>query len=300
MPCFHPIPAWRSPSGEVLLRETPDARALWLACSTCLGCRWAHARGWALRCHHEYQLHDAALFTTLTYDDDHVPPTLEQRHLQLWLKRFRKALGLLRTPILLPRNTVWMQRSYTRFFASGEYGDTYNRPHYHALLFGPRALGTYGEALATASWTDRDGKPIGLVRTYPASAAAINYVAGYTDKKIGFKERARPDQVDPRTGEVYTWKPPFIAMSRRPGIGAHARQWVNSWRDKAVLNGHEMPVPRYYHEAWKATATPEEQEQLQYEKDKAAILRDTTQYRLEAEERLAIARQKLKSQRRRH
>lgn len=276
MPCHHPIPAWRTQKGEILLQANATLRAdayrLSLPCSQCLGCRQAHAKAWALRCTLELQQHDSAVFTTLTYSDENLPVTLEKRHVQLWLKRLRKSIH---RPI--------------RFFASGEYGERTQRPHYHALVYGltneegPQISETWG---------------LGQCRTYPITPATIAYVAGYTSKKIGFKQRARPEQVDPDTGEVYTWQPPFIQMSRKPGIGGHARQWPESWRLYAVLNGSIMPVPRYLHDAWKKQATPEQQEELLYEKSKLALNRDTTERTLEAKEKIAVAKQAIQADRR--
>lgn len=102
---------------------------------------------------------------------------------------------------------------------------------------------------------------------------------------------AHGERVDYETGEVYQWQPPFIQMSRRPGVGGHARQWVNSWRLFAVANGHKIPVPRFLHEAWKLQATPLEVEELLFEKTKLAAHRDSSAERLEAAEKIAISLQ---------
>lgn len=244
---------------------------LLLPCGTCLGCRQAQAKAWALRCRLELQQHDAATFTTLTYEDKYLPPTLDRRHLQLFIKRLRKRV-----------------EHKLRFFASGEYGENHTRrPHYHAILFG---CDTKHYDAVQSCWG------MGHTRSYPVTPATINYVAGYTSKKIGFKLQAR-EAVDPDTGEVYTWQPPFIQMSRRPGIGSHARDnYTTSWRMYAISDGHRMPVPRYLHEGWKRTATPQEQEELLIEKQ--TLTRYTTEAQRLAEEQLAIARQTLAGQRR--
>lgn len=275
MPCFHPMRAWRTQAGQVILaREPDDAYQLRLPCGNCLGCRMAKAKAWALRCHLELQQHPSAIFSTLTYDDKHLPPTLERRHLQLFFKRLRKRSG--------PNRII-------RFFASGEYGERTERAHYHAIIFG---LSVRDRDLVQSAWS------LGGTRSYNATPAAIAYTAGYTSKKIGYKKLMADERVDPETGEVYTWQPPFLQMSRRPGIGGHARQWPESWRLFAIHNGQRMPVPRFYHEAWKAQASPSDLEELHLEKIKLAILKDSSPYRLQAAEKLAIARQSLQSARR--
>lgn len=270
MACYHPLTAWRTKSGTVqLAKELPDAEALRLPCGGCLGCRMARAKEWALRCHLELQQHQHAVFTTLTYDETHLPPTLDKIHLQRWLKRLRKTSA---RPL--------------RFFASGEYGEQNSRPHYHAILYGMDE---------TQKDIIHDRWGMGYTKTVNVTPQAIAYVAGYAAKKIGWRKQ-QTEQVDPETGELYTWQPPFAQMSRRPGIGGHARTHSNSWREYAVHNGHEMPVPRYLHDAWEKTATELEKEDLAYEKMKKALSRDTQD--LKAKEQIAIAKQQLQANKR--
>lgn len=275
MACYHPMPAYRTYKGAVhLWKEVPDSLSLRLPCGGCLGCRTAQAKAWALRCTLELQQHDRAAFTTLTYDDEHLPATLSKRHLQLWVKRVRKTLHRARS---------------LRFFASGEYGETNHRPHYHAILYG---LDDRDRDRVHDTWGS------GHTNTVNISPRAISYTAGYTSKKIGFKDAAAHDRVDYSTGEIYRWEPPFLQMSRRPGIGGEARQWVNSWRNYAVHNGQQMPVPRYLHNAWKDQATDIELEDLIYEKHQLSARKDTSTERLQAAEQIAIAKQIFQSERR--
>lgn len=275
MACFHPLEAYRTRAGEVRIgKQLPDSQPLSLPCGGCIGCRLDRAKSWALRCHLELQGHRSAVFTTLTYNEKNVPPTLRKRDLQLWLKRFRKALGPTR-PI--------------RFFASGEYGEKNQRPHYHAILYGIDVSAS-GEIEAT--WRK------GYCKTVPVTPAAIAYVAGYTSKKVGFR-LARGERVDPETGEVYEWEPPFVQMSRRPGIGARAKQWPESWREFGIHNGKRVPVPRYLHEAWREQATPESIAQLEYERQQRGMSREAvTREALQAAELYAIAKQRLQADRR--
>lgn len=244
----------------------------------------AYAKAWALRCQLEYQIHKETAWTTLTYDETHKPVTLDKKHLSGFIKRLRQATN---KPI--------------RFFASGEYGEQNDRPHYHAIIYG-LAHKSGADCIKDAWTTGRPkNEPLGFTETEPVTPARIAYTAGYTAKKIGFKRRM-VEQVDPETGELYTWQPPFIQMSNRPGIGAHAKQWLDSWRLYAVTDGHKMAVPRYLHEAWKAQATEEEKELLDYEKAQLALTRNTikTKEALEQLERTAVARQRLSADRRKY
>lgn len=272
MPCYRPLKGWQGRNGTVTLgREPPDSTALRLPCGKCTGCKTSQALAWALRCHLEWKEHDETAFTTLTYADRWLPPTLEKRHLQLFLKRYRRKAA---RPI--------------RFFASGEYGEQNGRPHFHALLFG---AGPADAHRVQETWG------MGHTHTVPITPAAINYVAGYTAKKLGDTLRAQREEVDPETGEVYRWQPPFIQMSRRPGIGGHAREkYRSSWRSYAVHEGRQLPLPRFLHEAWKKTATPEQLEQLAQEKYEYRRTKQiVTDQMLEAGLEIAIAKQALKA-----
>lgn len=272
MACNLPLPAWQvhGEGGGIIIglkKPISEAERLLLPCGKCHGCRTAAARAWALRCHLELQQHTKAAFITLTYDDRWLPPTLVKRDLQLFLKRLRKDLGANR-PV--------------RYFASGEYGEQRQRPHYHALLYG---AGEEDRQAVSKAW--------GLGRTGcdPMTPQRIAYCAGYTQKKLGDSQHARHERVDPDTGEVYRWQPPFIQMSRRPGIGGDARKYQQSWREYAVHNGVKMPVPRFLHEAWKKTATETEIAENRAEKKARAEARNITLQMLTANEAIAISRQ---------
>lgn len=293
MPCFHPVPAYRNDSGRVTIGHdvgNPDAASLKVPCRTCIGCRRMYAQGWALRCWLEHQQHRESLLATLTYSDETLTQrepwrtlSLSKRDMQLFYKRLRK----------IAAGTI-------RHFTSGEYGDTTNRPHYHAILFG---LGLGDRHLVSEAWG------LGHAHILPISPEGISYIAGYAAKKYGKHDPYDHYQaaVNHETGEVYAeWEPTFRLMSRGGrykvgggGIGAAARQWTNSWRSHAEYNGTRIPVPRYLHEAWKAQASQLELDDLAYERQKLALERDTSIQRLEAGEKVAEAREALRTARRR-
>ena len=91
-------------------------------CGQCIGCRIDRSRQWAARCVHEAQLHTDNCFLTLTYADEHLPKhnSVSVKELQLFMRYLRRAI----------------YPTKVRFFACGEYGDQFNRPHYHIALFG--------------------------------------------------------------------------------------------------------------------------------------------------------------------
>jgi len=273
MPCALPLTAWQQPGiKKPLVGNTPPrgpAELLKLGCGKCTNCRLNRAKHWALRCTLELQQHVSATFLTLTYQDKYCPPTLEKKHLQAFLKRTRSALR--RSD---PNRTL-------RFFANGEYGERYGRPHYHAILFGVSA--TERRALE-ALWR------LGYCRADAITPGRIAYCAGYTMKKAAYDRNAGYREQISEHGEPYTYQPPFLQMSRRPGIGSAAREHTTSWRNYAILDGKKTALPRYLHQAWINAATETEQEILLQEKKKwrnennTTTLTETYQQQLHASE----------------
>lgn len=166
----------------------------------------------------EANLYPNNSFLTLTYSDDHLPmirnpktsgpnsiylASLDPKHLQNWLKRFREAIS----------------PSKIRFYAVGEYGDETNRPHYHVALFNYPAC-AFGRTrnhrenccpscdLVRRTWSV-DGQPIGNILLGTLTNDSASYVAGYVTKKLTSRD-------DPRLNGRH---PEFSRMSRRPGIG---------------------------------------------------------------------------------
>lgn len=284
MPCYHPIPAYRTAGGDVRMwvEGANTVAGMELPCGNCIGCRTSRARQWAVRCHLELRQHDRVCWTTLTYDDEHLPPGLEKEHLVGFLKRLRRRREYATRDEKRPERL--------RFFASGEYGETNGRPHYHAILFG---TSVEAKKDIEAAW------PYGFSRVDPVGPGTIEYVAGYCAKKIGWREEYG-DVIDRSTGEVIEERPraPFVHMSRNPGIGGSAREHWQSWKETAIHMGREIAVPRYLHEAWKANASPAMKEALEHHRYEKSRSRDRSKERREAGELLAAARLNLQARRR--
>lgn len=183
-------------------------------CGRCIGCRLAYSRAWADRCLLELKEHESSFFITLTYDDFNVPRSyysdpdtgeamqafsLRKRDLQLFHKRLRKAIDY---PI--------------RFFACGEYGESTLRPHYHDIVFGLRlhdlkfysrselGYNYYNSDFLSKIW-NKGHVVVGEV-TWDTCA----YTARYIMKKL------KGDAAS--FYEFHNIEPPFIVMSRKPGI----------------------------------------------------------------------------------
>lgn len=203
-----------------------------LPCGQCYQCRLERSRDWACRCILEAQMHKDNCFVTLTYDDAHLPSDygLQKMDLTNFFKRLRYNTGV-----------------KLRYFACGEYGDLYSRPHYHICIFGyrpkdlqliaqNRGVNLYTSQEILKAWQGRGFVSIGDV-TFESAA----YVARYVMKKV----------TGDRAEEHYQGREPeYVVMSRRPGIAA---SWFEKYSEDVYPNDYlvvrdsiKCKPPRYF------------------------------------------------------
>lgn len=251
MVCYHPLIAVDVTQGTsskkviqvigsaeqnpaLYVKAQKDLHCYIVPCGQCVGCRLERSRQWAIRISQEASLYEHNCFITLTYTDQYCPNSLDLRDFQLFMKRLRKKYG----------NGI-------RFFHCGEYGDLNGRPHYHAALlnfdfpdkklyYSNNGFNYYLSESLSDLW------PYGIHLISDLTYDSAGYIARYVLKKL--------------TGDVAVdaykdKKPPYVTMSRRPGIGF---PWIEKYLenvynlDRVVVNGHESLPPRYYDEVLKA------------------------------------------------
>ena len=142
-------------------------REMAVPCGKCAACRIAKKREWTIRLLHEGICWNEKSFITLTYAPESLPSDegLHRRDLQLFFKRLRKALD----------------GRKIKYFACGEYGDKFNRPHYHAIVYG---LSVQDGDIVRECWK------YGYSDVQPVSLYRYQYVCGYVQKKLtGVKKR---------------------------------------------------------------------------------------------------------------
>lgn len=185
-------------------------------CGQCGPCRINRRRVWTSRLMLEL-LHSGGvgIFATLTYDDAHLPQSVEVRDLQLWMKRLRKAIA----------------PAKVRYYGVGEYGDISGRPHYHILLFGLRGEFAAGkheacDCVICGAWRK------GMVFLGTVTPQSCAYVVSYVTKGMTRKSDTR----------LNGRKPEFARMSLRPGIGAGAAD--GALREAIMTKGGALHVVR--------------------------------------------------------
>ena len=203
---------------------------------------------------HEAQLNDETMFVTLTYDDEHLPTdgSLVPDHFTLFMKKLRwHASERRRNP-----ETGRMKRYYKpiKFYHCGEYGDRFERPHYHACIFGhtfpdKKYFRREGEH---DLWTSEELDTLwghGHCLIGSVTYQSAGYVARYITKLITGKRAPEHYLRESNTGLVTEVHPEYATMSRRPGL---ASEWYEEFEDdvypwdEVIVNGHPKRPPRYY------------------------------------------------------
>lgn len=306
MACYSPLHGFKgevTPEGKRPIvwkrSESDGGERCQLPCGKCLGCRMTYAKGWAIRCMHERQMHEDSCFVTLTFDEKHLPPggfckrcdadmpegSVHVCHVQLFMKRLRKECGRV------------------RYFFAGEYGGKFGRPHYHGLLFGldfpdkvlkSQRMGNclYESAVLGKLW------PFGFHSIGDVSFKSASYVARYCTKKateVATSETYRDADagerflVDKRSGLLK--RAEFTVMSRRPGIGA---SWFDRFEsdvfpsDEVIFNGQRMRPPRFYDNLLDKH-DPDLLESLKLVRAQRVDFVDNTQERLDVKQEVALA-----------
>lgn len=263
--CTAPLTAYRprkrNENGKAPLvfsvKEGHKDQTVQIKCGQCIECKMEHARQWAIRCMCEQQITEEkgkrSCFATFTYNEENVPyvesesmegvyhQTLFKRDMQLYIKRVRK-------------------KGYKfRYFCAGEYGGRFERPHYHAIIFGyvPTGLqlvdisdsgyNVYNSDEMDEDWTH------GLTYVQELCFETAFYCAGYALKKLSGKGEYFEKKYGVKdASEYYDGKQPeFVTMSRRPGIGA---EFYDKYRkdmypkDRLKMNNVEMLPPRFFYE----------------------------------------------------
>lgn len=179
-------------------------------------CKIARSREWATRMLHELD-EQSGCFLTLTYSDEFIPSDngLHKDEMQKLLKRVRKEIS--------PKKI--------KYYACGEYGEKYGRPHYHAIIFGFPPNDETREIIES-KWKK------GFVKIGTVTYDSCRYVAEYLQK--GLLSGTNLKQLGQR-------QRPFALMSK--GIGkAYAEKNKKQLIENLEVSVHgvQTGIPRYY------------------------------------------------------
>lgn len=187
---------------------TPDRPFIDVPCGKCIDCLQNKRTQWSWRLNQEWRSSTTSYFITLTYDDEHLPTDRDGLHplvksdLQKWLKRVRKYYEK-------------DKEVHIRYFACGEYGGDFGRPHFHVILFNlPIPDRYYAQRFIEGTWQN------GFVQLDYLTGGRIHYTTKYMLKDI-----AQDD--DP----AYAKYPPFMVCSKRPILGYRYIEKFKDWHN---------------------------------------------------------------------
>jgi len=347
MPCYHPLNAYRHPhirtaSGNrkvviVGKKKPPIASTLdWLVipCGTCIGCRISKSKEWSIRCMDEASLYSKNCFITLTFNPENMSRsgTLVKKDFQKFMKRLRKNFAgadAVDLPAEVDQSTGEITREHgvhwpIRFFHCGEYGENFQRPHHHAILFNfdfedKELLKTvkgnkiYVSESLEELWSKRitveqskyykldtlfrrEGKlytKLGFCTIGSVTPESTAYVARYCLKKLtGGPAWDHYRKWDPITEDLVIIEPEYITMSRRPGIAKNyiANNFGDAYpKDYVTSKGKKFKVPKYY-DAIYDEVYPEELAKIKERRKQRAIVHALPEARLEAGEKIVKQR----------
>lgn len=226
----------------------------YLPCGGCLACRIERRQEITILQMLEASLHDENWFLTLTFDDSRINFPIDRTNYKWPLSSFNESMRL---------HYKYLKREY-RYFACGEYGDKFGRPHYHLSIFGlsghdlglhfdsddeRRRRDTLFNGSKFRSYfgasVDSDGRPFwqspvvvrfwpfGNHKLYRATRETFQYVAGYVVKKLTGKANDDHDKLS------------AFQVQSRPSIGfpwwqLHRLDLSVIDRDKLVNDGIEI------------------------------------------------------------
>lgn len=203
-----------------------------VSCGKCLQCMQRSSIEWAFRIMLEAKQYSDNCFITLTFNEEHLPspPSISRSDVQTFMKSLRDKVKPVRV----------------RFFASGEYGSHFGRPHYHIIVFGwkpsdlvPLRSSKRGQELFRSNLVEDVWKK-GFISVGDLTYDSALYCAKYM-QKFQFLRSSR--FVVPEHPELL---PPFIQMSNRPGIGYNAVYSCNLDTDRIYISGRSCKIPRYF------------------------------------------------------
>jgi len=237
--CLFPLKRYRDASGILITKEKlATGQPLWLPCGQCGECRLSRARQWATRCTHEATQWKNSSFITLTYKEN--PKTLCPEDTRNFIRRLREKKG-----------------NNFKYFLVGEYGENFDRPHYHALIFGYDFGYTKYKKIKDPK-KEESSKEHELHNTDAITSSELDdiWALGYTSVgELTFDSAAYCAQYATKkiNGSMaenhYQGRHPEFMRQSKNAIGKqyalHYAQEIIQ-HNSVMANGEKQPVPQYY------------------------------------------------------
>ncbi|QCS36514.1 replication initiator protein [Capybara microvirus Cap3_SP_442] len=292
-----------------------------LPCNKCIGCYLQRSLDWSCRIccekHTREYLHNNpySSFITLTYDNENLPKdqSVSPLELQSFMKRLREFYSR------------YFGVKDIKFFACGEYGEQFHRPHYHIIVLGldffevnrlklikdkksnkilsklesanPRYLeapqmnsaSTFDSPILSRLWNK------GRVAIGSVTPQSVAYTARYCCKKLvlNYTKVDNKHILIERDGQDCSVHPEFIRMSKRFGLEFFEKYYRDIYVNNEVSVGFKdfAHIPRYFDKQLENLDNELYQNvkssRLEYMASER-FLKDNTPLRLEAKEHIKL------------
>jgi len=223
-------------------------------CGKCMPCLQKRKRQWSFRLSEELRVSFSAYFVTLTYNDKFVPyddngycaNKNDHKHFIKWLKYYEDEETEVISMDEFKRtgSQTKLETGQLKYYATIEYGDFRDRPHWHYILFNVRDINNcmlaWAKQVRISKGVYEPGEAFGRVDIdpRPVTINCIDYVLKYMLKNDA-KERDQDRQ------------PEVSFMSKGIGLCVADMEFVNHIRrpeNNTVVNqrGTKVGLPRYY------------------------------------------------------
>ena len=208
------------PSYNPNVRSALTGEMLPIPCCNCFNCRLDFQYQAIDRMYCAWKSHNVSAFVTFTYDDNHLIINDGFKNATLSKDDVHKYLDKIKHQLNIP----------FEYYLCGEYGDKFNRPHYHAVFFGLDYQ--LHKSFFENSWKK------GSVKVLPCNAKAFRYVSKYITSSQGSNDSEYFD---------YGIIPPFRKMSRGLGL-TQFKLHFNELCEYGYffLDGRKIKPNRYY------------------------------------------------------
>lgn len=198
----------------------------------------SRARAWATRCVHEATQWKESCFITLTYKEAPPHNSLNPEDTRNFIRRFRDTF-----------------KKPFKYFLVGEYGDNFDRPHYHALIFGTDF--GYGNHHSKTKEIITSNLQL-LHDTNALSCPELNKIWGHGFTSVGeltFDSAAYCAQYamkkinGPKASAHYGSRHPEFMRTSQNAIGKQyalrfSEEIINN--NSVISNDQKQPIPAYY------------------------------------------------------
>lgn len=215
-------------------------------CGKCEPCIEHNVLEWAVRLQSEYDKCLTAYYIDLTFNDEHVKkyPKLDKSQFQRFLKRLMNfnTRGVPKYAKSVKVSKIKGKHPKIKYFATGEYGTKFFRPHWHLILINFPYNQIDTEKLIDLAWNESDVS-IGFDKCGYLKEGGIFYVVDYLFKNL------KKDSIKLKSNNIGE---SYITKNR---VDYHQKKQEGSIR----LRNMVYPMPRYIRQK---VYTPEQRKQI--------------------------------------